>query len=486
MIDSRKHTSRAQTTFVILVIIVVVVLVWQFAAFQYALARMPSGWTVASAPAAGQTPQQVILKLRTAFSQPVTLRYRGETLPLSPEEVDFKLDEAATLQSLSDVRANASGAQGFLHFLIRRTPSPRDVPAVTTYSEEKLRAFLTRVTERYDQAPTGPSPLVDELRFAQGQPGNELEISASVPVIATALRSADKREANLVVKTVPPVTPRLRLLRDLLDAYLKRRFTGQAGVFVKDLQTGEEIGINDSVAFSGMALLKIPILTETYRRLSELPDGATLNLVSQMATGEASNAAANTLLQRLGDDDAYAGADRLNASMRYLGLVNTFIATPFDQNVTPPAVVTQANSRTDINTSPDPRMQTTPQDIGLLLEMVYLCARGGGTLTLAYPNAFTEPKCRQMLDLLSQGILTNPTGGAPMFIRAGLPAETRVANKWGFDKETRANAAVVFTSNGDFILAIFLRQADWGDWQKASPTMADITKATYNYFTLAH
>jgi beta-lactamase class A len=484
VIDSRKRASRAQTIFIILIVVVVVLIVWQFAAFQYALARMPGGWTVAGAPAAGQTPQQVILKLRAVFSQTVTLGYRSETLSLSPQEVDFRLDETATLESLNDVRAEAGGAQGFLHFMIRREPPPRDVPAVTSFSEEKLRAFLTRVTERYDVAPTSPTPLVDELRFVPGQPGNELDISASVPVIAAALRSAHKREANLVVKTIPPTAPRLRLLRDLLDAYLKRGFTGQAGVFIKDLQTGEEIGLNDSVAFSGMGLLKVPILTETYRRLSGLPEEGTLSLISQTATGEASNAAANTLLQRLGDNDAYAGADRLNASMRYLGLVNTFLATPYDQNVTPPAVVTQANSRTDINTNPDPRMQTTPQDIGLLLEMLYLCGRGGGPLVLAYPNALTPLKCTQMLDLLSRGALTNPNGGEPMFIRAGLPGEARVVNKWGIDKETRANAAVVSTSAGDFVLVIFLRKADWGDWQQASPTMADVTKATYNYFTL--
>ena len=484
MIDSRKRTSRTQTIFTLLVIAVVGVIVWQFAAFQYALARMPSGWTVAGAPAAGQTPQQIILKLRTAFSQTVTLHYRSETLTLAPQEVDFKLGEAATLQSLDDVRADAGGAQGFLQFMIRRTPLPRDIPVVATYSEEKLRASLTRVAERYDQAPTSPAPLVDELRFAQGQPGNELDISSSVPVIAAALRSANKHEASLVVKTVPPIPPRLRLLRDLIDAYLKRTFNGQAGIFVKDLQTGEEIGINDSVAFSGMALLKVPILTETYRRLSMPPDDATLKLISQTATGETSNGPANTLLQRLGDNDAYAGADRLNASMRYLGLVNTFVATPYDQNITPPAVVTQANSRPDINTNPDPRMQTTPQDMGLLLEMIYLCARGGGTLMIAYPNAFTPSKCSQLLDLLSQGALTNPNGGAPMFIRAGLPAETRMAQKWGFDKETRANAAVVFGSTGDFILVIFMRKVDWGDWQQASPIMADVARASYDYFGL--
>lgn len=484
MIDSRRHASRARTIFVILVVVVVVVIVWQFAAFQYALAHMPAGWTVAGAPAAGQTPQQVILKLRTTFTQPVTLRYQNETLTLSPQEVDFRLDQASTLESLDDVRAEAASAQGFLHFMVRREPPPRDVPAVASFSEEKLRAFLTRVAEQYDLAPTSPAPLLDELRFVPGQPGNEMDISASVPVIAAALRSAGKRQANLVVKTIPPIAPRLKLLGDLLDVYLKRKFAGQAGVFVKDLQTGEEIGVNENVAFSGMALLKIPILTETYRRVGGKPDDATLNLISQTATGEKDNSAANTLLQRLGDNDAYAGADRLDGSMRYLGLVNTFIATPYDQNVTPPAVVTQANSRTDINTNPDPRMQTTPEDIGLLLEMLYYCSRGGGNLIIAYPNAFTPAKCTQLLDLLSQATLTNPSGGSPMFIRAGLSADTRVANKWGMDKDTRANAAVVFTPDGDFVLVIFLRQADWGDWQKASPIMADVTQATHSYFLL--
>ncbi len=62
------------------------------------------------------------------------------------------------------------------------------------------------------------------------------------------------------------------------------------------------------------------------------------------------------------------------------------------------------------------------------------------------------------------------------------PAGTRMAQKWGFDRDTRANAAVVFGSTGDFILVIFMRKADWGDWQQASPIMADVTRASYDYF----
>ena len=63
--------------------------------------------------------------------------------------------------------------------------------------------------------------------------------------------------------------------------------------------------------------------------------------------------------------------------MWYLGLENTFIAVPYEEDI-PGTYSTPANQRTDINTLPDPKMQTTPKDIGTLLEMIYQCAAGGG------------------------------------------------------------------------------------------------------------
>ena len=93
------------------------------------------------------------------------------------------------------------------------------------------------------------------------------------------------------------------------------------------------------------------------------------------------------------------------------------------------------------------------------------------------------------LDKASEGLLlfsndpawaarvTDPASGALMYIRAGLPAGTRVAGKWSWDRETRADAEIVFTPNGDFVLAMLFRQANWGDWQAASPIMAHLTRA---------
>jgi hypothetical protein len=238
--------------------------------------------------------------------------------------------------------ARTARARAPLCIHLPRAP-PREIPVVTTFSEVKLRAFLAEVSQRYDQAPTSPAPLIEELRFVPGQTGSELDISASVPLIAAALPSAAQREVSLVVKSIAPIPPKLGQLRDLLDAYLKRNFPGRLAYLSKTCKRARNWS-GEAMAFSGLGLLKLPILVEAARRINS-PDAATQQFMLQTATAETNNTAANALLQRIGDNDAFTGSDRVNSSLRYLGLVNTFIATPYDQNVKPPAIVTRQLAR---------------------------------------------------------------------------------------------------------------------------------------------
>ena len=58
----------------------------------------------------------------------------------------------------------------------------------------------------------------------------------------------------------------------------------------------------------------------------------------------------------------------MNRQFKALGMKNTFMAAPYDRKMAvPPRIVTEANQRTDLNTQPDPYMQTTPRDIGSAL-----------------------------------------------------------------------------------------------------------------------
>ena len=119
-------------------------------------------------------------------------------------------------------------------------------------------------------------------------------------------------------------------------------FNGIVGIFSKNLDTGQEVVINGDVAYAGMSILKVPIMIETYRWLNREPDEETAKLLREtMITS--GNFTANLLLRLIGystgrRDSAFAGVEVLNASLKRLGLVNTFMATPYDTEAPAPAL----------------------------------------------------------------------------------------------------------------------------------------------------
>ena len=50
---------------------------------------------------------------------------------------------------------------------------------------------------------------------------------------------------------------------------------------------------------------------------------------------------------------------------------------------------------TDLNTQPDPYMQTTAVDIGMSLQMLVACSEGGGTLIAVYGDQITPAEGQQ-------------------------------------------------------------------------------------------
>lgn len=460
--------------------LLVLFLVWQFVAFQLALNSMPPGWTIAGADVTGLAYPDAIQRVQTVLTQqPIQLKYQDQAIALLPADIDVTFNPTATLESIVRARGATGNAQGFLTYIFRRTPPPRNIPASLAWSDEKLRASLARIANQYDLHPQEPTPILDGLRMAAGRPGYELDISASVPDVIAALTSASQREATLKIVPVPPPPPKWTGLEALLQASLGG-FAGIPGVYIKDLTSGEEYGHNGDVAFSGMGTLKIAIMTESYRRHTHMPDDE-MGQIEQMMTHESGNGAANTLLQKLGDNDADLGVLRLTAAMKYLGLADTFMALPYDQDVTPMAVVTPANSRTDISTAPDPKMQTTPRDMALLLEMIYDCSQGGGTLMVAYPNSFTPDECNRMLEVMSRNTLTD-SSGAPAYLAAGLPTGARLAHKHSWSDKVYADAGIVMSGRRAYVLVVFLYVSGGGDWQQVNPVFKNISQAAFNFF----
>ncbi|MCA9971005.1 MAG: serine hydrolase, partial [Anaerolineales bacterium] len=256
-------------------------------------------------------------------------------------------------------------------------------------------------------------------------------------------------------------------------------FPGLSSYVVIDLQTGEQLAHNADLAIAGMSLLKIPILINTYRVLDRPPNVEETKLITQ-TTALSSNFAANLLLQTIaGQPSSTAGADVVTASMRELGLYNTFIVVPYDAEPLPGrplTLLTPANQRTDLTTQPDIHRQTTTGDLAQMLWMLYDCAENGrGPLPETYPDDLTQAECAAILDALRLNELVK-------LLEAGLPADTPISHKLGYIDDTYGDAAIVYSPAGDYVLVLALYAPVWLEWAVASPLFARISRLVYDHF----
>ncbi|MGD2176798.1 MAG: serine hydrolase, partial [Anaerolineae bacterium] len=460
---------------IIVIAVVTLFLAWQYLGYRLMNRTLSAGMTMAGLSVENMTREQALNALEVAFATPLTVTYEEHQLSLSPSAVELRYDDKQTSANLDAALKTWGTLDGFVSYVLRHPVESQEVPVAVTYSEQRLTRFLDRVAYQYDHPAQEPVALPSVLGFRPAQPGASLNVAASRARLARALVLADRRNVELVVESQEAPQKGIGLLRQLLEARLDAHPGLIPGIFVKDLQTGDELMINAEVAYAGLSVLKIAVLEEAYRSLDQPPSVETTKLITQTMT-ESGNFTANLLLRDVIDDgDSYRAVEELTASMHLLGLRNTFMVAPYDETDVAATITTPANSRTDTSTEPDPFIQTTPLDIGLLLEMIYHCSHGGGALMLAYPDTLNAHECREMIKWMGENRIDN-------LIEAGVPAGTEVAHKHGWISHTHADAGLVFTPGGDYVLVIFLHRPQWLQWEESARLIADISTAAYNYF----
>ncbi len=474
--------SGISWSFFVLVTLVVLGGAWLYANWQASQSVLPPGMSINEYPVGGMTREQTLEAIAQAYTTPITVYYRSEISLLQPEMVELSLDVTVTQENLDEVLAEQSQAQGFISYILdlvlRREPERQRVSAVVTYSRERADAFLERMARKHDHPPMASVPLPEAGTFRPAQPGTELDVEASLPLLIKAILSPipKERQVHLVVHTEPPPNTSLDLLHEAISTALSG-FPGVAGVFIKDLETGQELCINCNVAFSGMDLLKLAVVMERYRGLDQPPNATTEELIAAILTGE-EVAPVDALLAQLGAGDAMEGTAQVTGFLQSLGLQSSFIAAPYgerDPEHPPPEIATTANSNAAFFTEPDPYMQTTPMEIGLLLEGVYQCDAGGGFLRVLYPQKITPGECQSVLAWMR-------SGSEDSLLAAGLPAGTPIAAEHGWQGATHAEAALLYTPQRDLMVAAFFYQPNWLVWEDAAPTFATVGQLTYRFY----
>jgi beta-lactamase class A len=340
----------------------------------------------------------------------------------------------------------------------------------------------------YANSPNGRAWIALDLLEIQGNIFSQPAISDAVlnlptltptPSVITSVSMDGQQQV-----TISP--PFAALGNQLYDLFLRGKFdpaTSRFGaLFVMDLQTGETLTFGDNIAFSGTSVMKIAILARLYGTLSAPPDERTAtDIANTMICSE--NGATNRLLALIGGGDEWNGAQEVTRFLGALGLESSFITAPYvvdpSRPPVPPRPIAIPTTPADqTRTNADPSNQMTVSEIGFLLASMYQCAyQEGGPLieNPAFAGAYEPRECRQMLHVMSNN-------NVDALLKAGVPAETRVAHKHGWIADTHSNAAIFFTPNRDYVMVAIIYQPSWLNFTESLPVIAESSRQVYNYY----
>ena len=491
---SRGSFSFLRWGSLLLILLAVVVTTLQLVRFSRLWINFPANLSIAGVPVGQLTRQATAERLLTIYSQPVELYYADSIIHLEPTAVGFVLDTDSMLAAAEQERTRISFWEAYWNYLWDRPVQPVDIPLRANYSEDRLRAYLqTEVATRYDKPPTPAIPIVGTINFQAGTSGSELDIDRAIPMIEASLFSLTQRSIVLPIKKTTPSHPTFQnldvLLRQTIDL---SGFDGIIGLYVEDLQTGKNINFildkgvpittPPDVAFTASSTIKIPIMISVFQRIGENPDAETTKNLEDMIA-KSINTAADWLMQN--KIDRLRGPLMVTEEMQTLGLANTFLGGYFYAGAPLLEVFkTPANQRVDITTEPDPYSQTSPSEIGQLLQDIYQCAKlNGGSLIAAFPGEITQTECQSMINYLIQDRIA-------LLIQAGVPDGTNVAHKHGWVTDIygiihdMSDAAIVFTPGGDFVFTVYMYHPVQIVFDPVNQLVKDLSRAIYNYFNI--
>ncbi len=479
---------------IICIFLAVVLTVLQLIRYSRIRSAFPSGMVIAGVPVGGLNRTQAAERLVQAYSVPVEVRYGDAVIQIKPPVAGFELDLEGMLSAADLQRINQPFWTAFWNYLWGRTPSVSQVPLRANLSEDRLRTFLKEeISPRYDRQPQAALPLAGSTSFQTGQEGTQLDVDRAVTLIHDALWSPNARVVNLSYNKVAPPRPSLRNLQILLQQVIDaNKFDGLVELYLMDLSTNQEIHfaymnkqtVTPDIAFTAASTIKIPIMVSLYKNLRDPYPKEATDLVAQMID-RSDNPPADKLMMDFMNENT--GPLMVSDDLASLGLPNTFLAGYF-YNGAPllKRYTTPANQRTDIGTNPDTYNQTTPAEMGQLMEDIYQCSEtGGGTFAAAFPGEITQSECRQMISYLSH----NRIG---VLIEAGLPEGTQLAHKHGWITDptdgvihTIGDAGIAYTPGGNFVLTIYVYHPVQLVFDPVNIMFADLARAVYNYFNLA-
>lgn len=478
-----------------LIVLAVILLTVSLVRYSRIRSNFPTGMTIASVPVGGLTIQEATDRLLQVYASALELRSGETVIEVKPSALGFEMDMRNMMAAADLQRVAQPFWQGFWDYLWGRSVNTSNVPLRSSIDEAVMHQYLTgEIAARFDQPSLAPVPVPGRTDFPTGTPGMTLDVERAITDISGALVSSTNRVVFLVYQQADSPRPTLQNLEILLKQNIQlSNFKGLVELYMKDLQTNQVIhfaydataqaAIQENMPFTALSTLKIPVMVSAYTRLAEPVSPTVMTLLTEMidkSDNDSTDALAMTVIDR------NLAPIMVTDDMKSIGLTNTFWAGFFYPGAALLRIYqTPANQRLDVVTDPELYDQTTPEDMGLLLEDIYQCAQtGGGALVAVFPGKVDQNECQQMVSLLA----ANRIG---VLIEAGVPSDAQVAHKHGWAVDvtdgvihTMADAGLVYSPGGDYVLTIYLYDPVQVVFDDVNLMIAQISQAIYNYFNV--
>lgn len=476
---------------IILITLTLVLTTIQLISYSRIRTNFPLGLQVAGVPVGGLNYERAAERIYTVYRSPIEVLYAGHPIQIRPAVLGFEPVVESMLAVADNQRVTEPFWKGFWDYLWNRQIEIIDIPLNANYSEALIREYLSsEIATRYDQPASSPKPIPGSTEFEAGDPGSQLDYERSVLQVIDALKSPTNRRVNLILKSAAIPNPSMADLEIMLKQVIDTSgFDGIVEIYLQDLNSTRNLSfayqtqtrdLSPNIAFSSWSVVKIPLMVTAFRYMEEPWPEKYLELVEEMIE-QSENTSTDELAMAVIDQNLSPLI--VTADMKRLGLENTFwgghfyYGAPLLQRFQTPA-----NQREDINTSPDIYNQTTPADMGMLMEDVYRCAeQGGGSLLAAFPEELNQEECRLMVTYLSRNQIA-------VLIQAGVPSGTTVAHKHGWANEndglihTIGDTAIVYSPGARYVLTIFVNHPVQAVFDPVNALFADLSRAIYNFF----
>lgn len=467
----------------------VTITIVEYQRYKTGTAVFPAGSTIAGVAVGGLDPTEAGERITEYYNLPLTLDIDGSFVQAAPANLGFSMDVPTLVQQgLEQVKSG-----GYWASLWNQTSAePVDIPLAATVDRAQLTLFLnTEIAPRYTQASISVTPILNTTNFDLNSSGDSIDMDTAIANIESALLSPDIHEAEVPIIYDAGGSASY----DTLKTFLRHNidwagFDGLVEIYLESMTDGDILHfavwdgstVTPDVAFTAASTIKVPIMISVLRHLDEPTPQDVVTLFEQMII-YSENDPADTLMQYYLDPDR--GPLVVTEDMAALGLENTFLAGHF--YIGAPLLQlfsTPANTRTDVYLDPDTYNQTVPGEAGQLMTGIYQCAvNNSGLLLETFPREITQSECQLMLDILS----ANKIGA---LIEAGVPAGDTVAHKHGWVVEldgllhSMSDVAILRTQGGDFVLNLFIYDAERLDFDLGNRLIARLSQTVYNFYNL--